>query len=159
MKTAPLLKILAVAVSCMGLVSAHDDDRHGDRDKPIPLTVPKAKCGPHDRPESALQGQVPIALRVAGFQGFNCNLELVGQYRGDGANWQTTQFKQKVKGHDGRDRDDDDHDRHEGGNKHTRVCGYHGTASPKLSLPGRANLGVPVIDLTDPRTPKPRITK
>jgi len=156
MKTAPLVKALAIAVSCIGLVSADDDDRdgrHGDRDKPIPLTVPKAKCGPGDRPESALQGQVPIAMRVAGFKGFNCNLELIGQHRGDGANWQTTQFKQKVRGN-GRDRDDDD-DGDDRQDAKTRVCGYHGTASPRMSLPGRVNLGVPVIDLTDPRKPTP----
>ena len=48
------------------------------------------------------------------------------------------------------DRDDDDRD-----DAKTRVCGYHGTASPRMSLPGRVNLGVPVIDLTDPRKPKP----
>src|SRR5205823_5822360 len=58
-------------------------------EKPIPLTVPKAVCGPNDHPETALQGQVPAAMRAAGFKGFNCNLELLGQSKGDGANWQT----------------------------------------------------------------------
>src|SRR6267142_2672782 len=77
-------------LTAMAIASAADDDRRrGDRDKPIPLTVPKAKCGPNDRPETALQGQVPLAMRVAGFNGFNCNLELLGQAKGDGANWQT----------------------------------------------------------------------
>src|SRR6201987_1663697 len=75
-------------------------------DDPIPLTVPKAVCGPGDHPETGLQGQVPAALRAAGFHGFNCNLQLIGQSKGDGANWQTTEFR------DG----------------HARVCGYHGTS-------------------------------
>jgi hypothetical protein len=148
------VKAMVLALSCVGLVSA-DGGRHGDRDKPIPLTVPKAKCGPHDRPETALQGQVPAAMRAAGFQGFNCNLELVGQFRGNGANWQTTQFQQRLQGrHGGRnDDDDDDDDRGHGKSKRTRICGYHGTASPALSRPGRTAMGVPALDLSDPRNP------
>src|SRR5262247_1009223 len=121
------LKATFIALCCAGLVAA-DGGRRDDRDKPISLTVPKAKCGPHDRPETALQGQVPAALRAAGFQGFNCNLELVGQARGDGANWQTTQFKQKVGGQQRGDDDGDDDDNGKDSAK-TRVCGYHGTAS------------------------------
>src|SRR5262245_44753542 len=150
------LKAAFIALCCAGLVAA-DGGRGDDRDKPIPLTVPKAKCGPHDRPETALQGQVPAALRAAGFQGFNCNLDLLGQARGDGANWQTTQFKQKVRGqqrHD--DERDDDDDGHDNDGKHsakTRVCGYHGTASAARSLPGRTNFGVRALDLTEPRNP------
>ena len=156
MKTAPILKATVIALSFAGLVSADNDDRRGDRDKPIPLTVPKAKCGPNDRPETALQGQVPAAMRAVGFNGFNCNLELIGQAKGEGANWQTTQFKQKVRGQK-RDDDRDDDDRGSDGDpgaKKTRVCGYHGTASPKFQ-PVRKNYGVPVIDLSDPRNPKP----
>ena len=38
--------------------------------------VPKAQCGPGDRPESVLQGQVPFNERAAGFKGYNCNLDL-----------------------------------------------------------------------------------
>jgi len=148
------LKAAFIVACCAGVVSADDDERRrSDRDKPIPLTVPKAKCGPNDRPETALQGQVPAALRAAGFQGFNCNLELIGQFRGNGANWQTTQFKQRVRG---RDRDDDDDDDGHGNNDgKTRRCGYHGTASPARSLPGRTQFGVPVIDLSDQRAPAP----
>ncbi len=158
MKLSPLngwvgtsLKIGTVFFSSIALLGA-DGGRKDSDDRPIPLTVPKAVCGPHDNPETALQGQVPAAMRAAGFKGFNCNLELLGQSKGDGANWQTTQFKQRGD----RDDDDDDDDRDgEHGNKHTRVCGYHGTASPARSLPGRAQLGVPVVDLTDPRNPTP----
>jgi len=146
------LKVGAVFFSSIALLGA--DNGRKDEDGPIPLTVPKAVCGPHDNPEIALQGQVPAALRAAGFKGFHCNLELLGQSKGDGANWQTTQFKQRSR--DDGDDDDDDGDRNgEHGNKHTRVCGYHGTASPTRSLPGRTNLGVPVLDLTDWKNPTP----
>src|ERR1700748_2668744 len=76
--------------------------------------VPKAVCGPGDKPETALQGQVPAALRAAGFQGFSCNLQLVGQLRGEGANWQTTEWR-------------------EGRGKTKKVCAYHGTAHPTFA--------------------------
>src|SRR5882762_5410578 len=138
-----------IAVACFALLGAGREDSD---DKPIPLTVPKAVCGPHDNPETALQGQVPAAMRAAGFKGFNCNLELLGQSKGDGANWQTTQFKQRSR--DDGDDDDDDGDR-DGEHKFSRVCGYHGTASPALSAPGRTQFGVPVLDVTDPRNPTP----
>src|SRR6202049_1820662 len=96
----------------------------------ISLTVPRAVCGPNDHPESALQGQVPAYLRAAGFQGFNCNLQLIGQSKGDGANWQTTEFKDSA-GH---------------------TCAYHGTS---FSTVNRTHLGVPVVDLTNPSNPTP----
>jgi hypothetical protein len=39
-----------------------------------------ARCGPDDRPETALQGQVPMADRASGrsVEGYTCNLEEVG---------------------------------------------------------------------------------
>jgi hypothetical protein len=148
MRTAPLVRAVVIAFACAGVVSA--DNGRKDRDGPVPLTVPKAVCGPGDRPETALQGQVPAAMRAAGFQGFNCNLALLGQFRGNGANWQTTQFTQRSRG-DG----DDEDDRDRGRGNTRRVCGYHGTASPALSLPGRTQFGVPVLDLSDPRHPTP----
>src|SRR5438105_3312519 len=76
--------------------------------------VPKAVCGPGDHPETALQGQVPAAMRAAGFQGFSCNLQLIGQVRGEGANWQTTEWR-------------------EGKGKNKKVCAYHGTAHPTFA--------------------------
>jgi hypothetical protein len=121
-----------VALSFVALSGAANGGKPSDQG-PVPLTVPKATCGPNDHPETGLQGQVSAALRAAGFTGFNCNLELISQVKGDGANWQTTQFR----------------------HGHARVCAYHGTASPTLSLPGRnpANFGVAVIDITNPSTP------
>ncbi|MCY1206863.1 hypothetical protein D9M68_120930 [compost metagenome] len=108
------------------------------------LTVPKAiTCGSGDRPETGLQGQVPAALRQAGFDGFSCNLKLVGQYAGEGGNWSSATHRDKA----------------------GRNCAYHSTASPIAPvgqpysvLPsgqslGRVNPGVPVIDITDPANP------
>jgi len=142
------IKFSLFTLSGVALLAAADGRDRGDR--PVPLTVPKAVCGPNDHPETALQGQVPAAMRAAGFKGFNCNLELLGQSRGNGANWQTTQFKQRSSD----DGDDEERGEHEGGSG-SRVCGYHGTASPALSAPGRTQFGVPVLDLTNPRHPTP----
>src|SRR5438552_19103487 len=107
------LAAVSVALCCL-LISGASTGAQPAGGGSIPLTVPKATCGPNDHPETALQGQVPTSLRTyvagdptkPGFQGFNCNLELIGQSKGDGANWQTTEFR----------------------NGNARVCGYHGTA-------------------------------
>lgn len=85
-------------------------------------------CSPGDKPETALQGQVPLVDRIAGYKGNNCNLELVGQFAGEGGNWSSATFKDSAGHH----------------------CAYYATASPK---PGRVNPGVPVIDITDPGKP------
>ncbi len=120
---------------------------------PPPLTVPKAKCGPGDRSEEAagaLQGQVPAGLRASGFQGFNCNLELIGQVRGDGANWQSDEFREGR----GNVNDNGKHkgDEHGNGKHGDRTCAYHGTA---FTTAGRTHVGVPVIDMTNPSAPVP----
>jgi hypothetical protein len=126
-----------IALSCLAVsafVGASADDEAESRPQ---LVVPKASCGANDHPETALQGQVPAALRASGFHGFNCNLELIGQSRGDGANWQTTEFR----------------------DEHHHRCAYHGTASPTFNggvqTPNRTHLGVPVIDISDEDSPTP----
>jgi hypothetical protein len=98
------------------------------------MTVQKAECGPGSRPETGLQGQVPAALRQAGFQGFSCNLELVGQSRNEGGSWQAAYFQ----------------------NGEKRKCAYYDSASTAV-IPGtttpRATPGVAVIDASDAANP------
>jgi len=56
--------------------------------------VRRAECGSGSRPETGLQGQVPLADRESGrsAQGYSCNLDVVGRYGPaegfEGAEWQ-----------------------------------------------------------------------
>jgi hypothetical protein len=121
-------QICACTLAALGAALAGCGGGSSSDEGPAPLTVTKAQCGSADRPETGLQGQVPAALRSAGFGGFSCNLELVGQNRGDGGNWQATQFRDKS-GH---------------------KCAYHGTA---FTTAGRTQTGVRVLDVTTPANP------
>src|SRR5579871_1887 len=128
-------RITLAFVSCLALTGTlsawADDDHEGDDDNGKPrFAVPRATCGSEDHPETDLQGQVSAALRASGFKGFNCNLKLLGQSRGDGGNWQSTEFK----------------------DRHGHVCAYHTTA---YTTANRSHTGVPVIDLTNPEKPTP----
>src|SRR5215831_8163867 len=90
--------------------------------------VPKAKCGRSDHTESGLQGQTTSFERASGDSelGYNCNLELVGQFRGEGA------FSQDGPSYFGR-------------------CAYMATENN----PQQARPGIVVIDVSDPRNPRP----
>src|ERR1700747_161133 len=135
-----VLKGFAFGIALGGLISGPPAfaDQLNSHESPPPLTVPKATCGRGDHPETALQGQVPAFLRATCFKGFNRNLELVGQVRGDGANWQSDEFREQ-------------HGRGKG-SPVDLTCAYHGTAFTTI---GRTHLGVPVIDMTDPSAPVP----
>ena len=101
------------------------------REKPTGSTavVAKATCGPGSHPETALQGQVPPPLRRVGqFAGFDCNLRLLAQEKGEGAGWQAAFYADKA-GH---------------------VCAYHDTSPSTVN---RAHRGVVVIDVTNPQKP------
>jgi len=137
--TSTLIALSFVALSAFSGGSSGDQDEQDDQK--IPLTVPKAVCSPNDHPETALQGQVPAGLRAVGFQGFNCNLQLVSQSRGDGANWQSAEFRDRNGGNKDREKDRD-----------RRICAYHGTA---FTTANRTHPGVPVIDVTDENNPTP----
>jgi hypothetical protein len=123
------------------------DDADANHENPPGTVVPKAVCGREDHPETGLQGQVPAALRAAGFKGFNCNLTLVAQSRNDGGNWQSAEFKDKRQGHGD---DSDDRDR-----RSLHTCGYYGSASANVSPKTRnpATLGTRVVDLTEANHP------
>jgi hypothetical protein len=56
--------------------------------------VPRAECGKGDRVETGLQGQTTIAERMSGAsaKAYNCNLDLVGQFQGEGSNYQMAAF-------------------------------------------------------------------
>jgi len=72
---------------------------------------------------------VPAALRTpGGFKGFSCNLQLIGQYKGDGASWQHAWFTDKA----------------------GRKCNYYDTASQTAN---RTQLGVVAVETSDPTKP------
>jgi hypothetical protein len=121
-----VLSVLLVA----GVVGCTEREGRATSSATLNASVPRARCGANDRPESALQGQVPATIRQqGGFTGFHCNLELVSQIQGEGAGWQSA-FVTDDAGH---------------------VCAYHDT-SPGAA--GRKHMGVAVIDATDPARPK-----
>lgn len=127
-RTCPCALSLAAAaalVACGGGSSSNSDE--------APLTVAKvASCASGGKPETGLQGQVPAALRAAGFTGFSCNLSLVSQLQGEGGNWSAATFIDTA----------------------GRRCHYHSTGTPNAT---RTTPGVPVIDITDAAQPQ-RVT-
>lgn len=90
-------------------------------------SVPKAICGPGDRTESGLQGETTISERESGDseRGYNCNLNLVGQYLGEGTKSQ-------------------------GALAWFDHCGYYATVNNPL----RQHPGTVVIDASDPTDPQ-----
>jgi hypothetical protein len=136
-KQEPVTVFAIAAVALLGLLlaaSIESANGAGAGDKrananPVPWTgpVPKADCGPGDRTESGLQGQTTPDERFSGDSehGYNCNLELVGQYRGEGA------WSQK-------------------GPAYSDECAYFGTDSNALVQ----HKGVTVVDASDPRHPQ-----
>src|SRR6476646_2088153 len=118
------IALACVALSSIGGADSIEKARNIADQEYFFAPVPKAVCGPGDKPETGLQGQVSAAERAANFQGSSCNLTLLAQVRGEGANWQTTEWR-------------------EGKGKTQKVCGYHGPAHPTAN-PGlqRQNYGV-----------------
>jgi len=117
-----------IAAAALGLWGCNGGGDSSDDVTPAPLA--KATCGSGDKPETDLQGQVSAATRAAGFKGFNCNLQLVSQSRGDGGSWQHAFFHDKA-GH---------------------LCNFYDTAS---FTDNRSHLGAVVIDATNPASPTP----
>jgi hypothetical protein len=90
--------------------------------------VPKAQCSPGDHTESGLQGSTTPEERMSGdsTKDYNCNLELVGKYQGEGAYSQD-------------------------GPTFYGDCAYYGTDNV-TSL--QQHHGVTVVDVSDPRHPQ-----
>ena len=95
----------------------------------FPGSVPRAVCGPGDHTESGLQGQTTPQERFSGDseRAYNCNLELVGQYQGEG------NYSQD-------------------GPAYAGNCAYFGT---DRITPLQQQLGMTVIDASDPQHPQP----
>ena len=138
MRKKPLFHRYAISTALLlGLVFGHSAvaDAQGKPADAIGSMgpVPKAQCGPSDRTESGLQGQTTAKERASGNseRGYTCNLELVGQFRGEGA---FSQDGPSFFGH----------------------CAYMATENN----PMQAHPGVVVIDVSDPRNPhaRPRIS-
>src|SRR5258705_10360869 len=98
--------------------------------QPVPSTapVPQATCGRMDRTETGLQGQTTPDERSSGKseRGYNCNLELVGQFQGEGA------FSQD-------------------GPAFLDSCAYYATENRA----GQKHAGVVVVDVSEPRHTHP----
>ena len=130
-----LPKVLSLGVACFAAVllggcNGSDDNNGNSAPFDPSLAVQKATCGPNDTPEPDLQGQVSAATRTAGFKGYSCNLQLIGQSKGDGASWQHAWFQDR------------------GGH----LCNYYDTGAATAS---RTHLGVVAIDATNPASPTP----
>ena len=132
MDEGPLVSGLSIStVLLLGLLFSNSAfaDAGGERANEIGSMgpVPKAQCGPSDRTESGLQGQTTSQERASGDseRGYACNLELVGQFRGEGG------FSQD-------------------GPSYFDHCAYMATEdNPRLAHPG-----IVVIDVSDPRHPQ-----
>jgi hypothetical protein len=63
-----------------------------------PTAVAPASCRPGDRVETGLQGEVPLADRDSrrSTLGYNCNIDLLGQYQGPGAGWTSATYQHCV---------------------------------------------------------------
>jgi hypothetical protein len=124
---APFVVALALAASAWNAPAS----AQGTPSAPLLFAGPVAQagCSPGDHTESGLQGETTPLERFSGDseRAYNCNLELVGEYRGEGA------YSQDGPAYDG-------------------VCAYYGTDNVTHL---QQHLGVTVIDASDPQHPQP----
>lgn len=112
------LGLLATGMSAISLASSSaQDEAHTEQ-------VPAARCGPGSRPETDIQGRVPLRDRLSGRsqRGYSCNLELLGRFQGEGSSWVSQSY---------------------------RHCAYMSTRHPS----GAEHPGVQVVDVSDPSNP------
>jgi hypothetical protein len=127
--------------ACGGTSSSDLTSGVGDSfDEPKLVAVPKAICGPDDWPETGIQGRVSRQDHLDGLaaHGFRCNTELVGAFGntdftvGTIAGYRVHRYVD------------------EAGNE----CGYYDTTLLPPTNAGDANLGVRVLDMSDPSNPE-----
>jgi hypothetical protein len=127
-------KKLATILTCaMGLTGCGSDNpgnstisRMAASGQNVSTFVAPANCGAGSQPENGVQGQVPLADRQSGRskQGYRCNMELVGQYQGEGSSWVNPSYKH---------------------------CAYMATTFSGIGR--KVSEGVQVIDASDPSKP------
>ena len=133
MKRKRLVNAVSIpAVAMLSLLlgsSLWADPGNGRRDNEVGSMgpVPKAECGAADHTESGLQGQTTAVERSSGdsTRGYSCNLELVGQFKGEGA------FSQD-------------------GPAYFSHCAYYATENN----PAQSHPGIVVVDVSDPKHPQ-----
>jgi hypothetical protein len=123
------LRLFAAAIiALLSLVLGASIASAKDVSGPMTGSVPKAICGAGDHTESGLQGQTTPQERSSGDseRAYNCNLQLVGQFQGEG------NFSQD-------------------GPAYYGTCAYYGTDHvTALQL----HPGLTVIDASDPQHPQ-----
>ena len=117
------------AVALLGLLLSASIALAKEVSGPLTGSVPRAICGPGDHTESGLQGQTTPQERFSGDseRAYNCNLELVGQYQGEG------NYSQD-------------------GPAYAGSCAYFATDRVTTL---QKHLGITVIDASDPQHPQP----
>jgi hypothetical protein len=121
------LPVLLLGLLASGLFAASPTGPAVAADAPVfEGPVPRADCGPGSSPETGIQGEVTREDRDSGRSqlGYRCNMELVGQYQGQGTTWVSQSYD---------------------------TCAYHSQAFPS-SVTSEAP-GVHVVDVSEPKNP------
>ena len=94
MRAAALLVVVLVAFNG-GVASGAPPPGFNEKTGVWPTAVTAASCRPGDRVETGLQGEVTLEDRDSGrsARGYACNVDLVGQYQGQGANFISASYK------------------------------------------------------------------
>src|SRR5215469_8801349 len=121
-------RLVATAFALLSLLLGAFIALAKDVSGPMTGSVPKATCGAGDHTESGLQGQTTPQERSSGDskRAYNCNLQLVGQFQGEG------NYSQD-------------------GPAYYGTCAYYGTDHVTAL---QQHPGLTVIDASDPQHPQ-----
>ncbi len=121
------LPVLLVGLLSSAVLAVSPTGSAGAADPPVfEGPVPRADCGPGSSPETGLQGEITREDRDSGRSelGYRCNLELIGQYQGQGTTWVSQSYD---------------------------TCAYHSQSFPSSVTSDEP--GVHVVDVRDPAKP------